>query len=132
MSLSIPEGDEVEGEQLSAETVDEVAEAVVTTVAGDLLLGENSETLIEPLIDLWSQDDKEKKDLKKAGEEERRADEENVHQCDCAMMGAAKVSPQVLEKLCSDKCIIAFANIKDVNENLRNKILSDEVKLKNH
>ena len=43
------------------------------------------------------------------------------------MMAAAKVSPQVLEKLCSDNCIIAFANIKEVNENLRGKILSDEV-----
>ncbi|KAJ0632047.1 putative transcription factor interactor and regulator CCHC(Zn) family [Helianthus annuus] len=44
------------------------------------------------------------------------------------MMAAAKVSPQVLEKLCSDNCIIAFANIKEMNENLRDKILSDEVK----
>ena len=35
------------------------------------------------------------------------------------MMAAAKVTPQVLEKLCSDKFIIAFANIKEVNENLR-------------
>ena len=43
-------------------------------------------------------------------------------------MAAAKVSPQVLEKLCSDNCIISFANIKEVNENLRDKILSDEVK----
>ena len=43
-----------------------------------------------------------------------RADEESDHQCDCAMMAAAKVLPQVLEKLCSDKCIIAFANIKEV------------------
>ncbi|KAJ0952673.1 hypothetical protein HanPSC8_Chr02g0075051 [Helianthus annuus] len=43
------------------------------------------------------------------------------------MMAAAKVSPQVLEKQCSDNYIIAFANIKEVNENLRDKILSDEV-----
>ncbi|KAM0016885.1 hypothetical protein Hdeb2414_s0028g00701771 [Helianthus debilis subsp. tardiflorus] len=43
------------------------------------------------------------------------------------MMAAAKVSPQVLKDLCSHKCIIAFANIKEVNENLRNNILNDEV-----
>ncbi|MFS7996496.1 hypothetical protein Hanom_Chr12g01130661 [Helianthus anomalus] len=48
-------------------------------------------------------------------------------ECDCAMMAAAKVSPQILKDVCSDKCIIAFANIKKVNENLRNKILKDEV-----
>ncbi|KAJ0513270.1 hypothetical protein HanHA300_Chr10g0355621 [Helianthus annuus] len=126
---SIPEGVETEGEQLSAETVDEVAEAVVTAVAGgELLLEENSETLLEPLSNLWSKEDKKEEEKKKAGEEEVRADEEGDHQCDCAMMAAAKVSPQVLEKLCSDKCIIAFANIKEVNENLRDKVLSDEVK----
>ena len=55
-------------------------------------------------------------------------DKEGDHQCDCAMMAAAKVSPQVLEKLCSYKCIIALANIKEINENLRDKVLSDEVK----
>ncbi|MFS7998654.1 hypothetical protein Hanom_Chr12g01156431 [Helianthus anomalus] len=46
------------------------------------------------------------------------------------MMAATKVSPQVLKNLCSDKYIIAFANIKDVNENLRNKILNDEIQFK--
>ncbi|MFS7994683.1 hypothetical protein Hanom_Chr12g01108951 [Helianthus anomalus] len=48
-------------------------------------------------------------------------------ECDCAMMAATKVSPHILKDLCSDKCIIAFANIKEVNKNLRNKILKDEV-----
>ncbi|MFS7906320.1 hypothetical protein Hanom_Chr01g00057881 [Helianthus anomalus] len=48
-------------------------------------------------------------------------------ECDCSMMATAKVSPQVIKDLCSDKCIIAFTNIKEVNENLRNKILKDEV-----
>ncbi|KAJ0621741.1 hypothetical protein HanIR_Chr01g0012141 [Helianthus annuus] len=125
---SISEGDEAEGEQLSVETVDEVAEAVVTAVAGELLLEENSEILIEPLTDPWSKEDKEEEEPKEAGDEEERVDEEDNHRCDCAMMAAAKVSPQVLEKLCLDNCIIAFANIKEVNENLRDKILSDEVK----
>ena len=43
------------------------------------------------------------------------------------MMAASKVSPQVLVNLCTDKCIIAFANIKEVNENLRDRLLSSEV-----
>ncbi|MFS7998290.1 hypothetical protein Hanom_Chr12g01151921 [Helianthus anomalus] len=43
------------------------------------------------------------------------------------MMAAAKVPLQVLKNLCSDKCIIPFANVKEVNENLRDKILKDEV-----
>ncbi|MFS7996059.1 hypothetical protein Hanom_Chr12g01125391 [Helianthus anomalus] len=46
---------------------------------------------------------------------------------DCVMMDAAKVSPQVLKDLCSDKCIIAFVNINEMNENVRNKILDDEI-----
>ncbi|MFS7995323.1 hypothetical protein Hanom_Chr12g01116621 [Helianthus anomalus] len=66
------------------------------------------ETLLEPLADPW---------------DSKVCDGE----CDCVMMAAAKVSPQVLKDLCSDKCIIAFANIKGVNENIRNKILNDEV-----
>ncbi|MFS7998232.1 hypothetical protein Hanom_Chr12g01151301 [Helianthus anomalus] len=66
------------------------------------------ESLLEPLTDPW---------------DSSVCDGE----CDCAMMTTAKVSPQVLKDLCSDKCIIAFANIKEVNENLRNKILNDEV-----
>ncbi|KAJ0521046.1 putative H(+)-transporting two-sector ATPase [Helianthus annuus] len=93
---SIPEGVETEGEQLSAETVDEVAEAVVTAVAGgELLLEENSETLLEPLSNLWSKEDKKEEEKKKAGEEEVRADEEGDHQCDCAMMAAAKANSEV-------------------------------------
>ncbi|MFS7952034.1 putative transcription factor interactor and regulator CCHC(Zn) family [Helianthus anomalus] len=117
---SIQEGVESEEEHLNIETEDEVIEAVVTAVAGKVLLGESSGTLIEPLIDPWLEE--------KAGEKEGRVGDEENPQCDCAMMVAAKVSPQVLEKLCSDNCIIAFANIKEVNENLRNKILTDEVK----
>ncbi|MFS7935810.1 putative transcription factor interactor and regulator CCHC(Zn) family [Helianthus anomalus] len=66
------------------------------------------EELLEPLSDPWDSSVYE-------GE------------CDCAMMAAAKVSSQVHTDFCSDKCIIAFANIKEVNENLRNKILNDEV-----
>src|ERR1043165_7225273 len=42
-------------------------------------------------------------------------------------MAATKVSPRILKDLCSDKCVIAFANIKEVNQNLRKKILDDEV-----
>ena len=61
-----------------------------------------------------------------------RADEESDHQCDCAMMAAAKVSPQVLEKLCSDKCIIAFANIKEVNENFGIRSYLMKSNLKSH
>ncbi|KAJ0467321.1 putative transcription factor interactor and regulator CCHC(Zn) family [Helianthus annuus] len=122
---SIQEGVESEEEQLMVETVEEVTEAVVTAVTDEILLGESSGALIEPMIDLWCEEDKKDE---KAGEEEERADEEENPKCDCAMMAAAKVSPQVLEKLCSENCIIAFANIKEVNENLRNKILTDEVK----
>ena len=122
---SIQEDVESEEKQLVSETVDEVIEAVATAVANEVLLEESSGTLIEPLIDLWSEEDKKEEN---AGEKEERAGDEENTQCDCAMMAAAKVSPQVLEKLCSDNCIIAFANIKEVNENLRDKILSDEVK----
>ncbi|KAJ0939544.1 putative transcription factor interactor and regulator CCHC(Zn) family [Helianthus annuus] len=48
---SIPEKLDAEEGQVSAETVDEVAESVVTAVAGEILLGESSEPLIEPLSD---------------------------------------------------------------------------------
>ena len=78
---TITEGVETKGEQLSAETVDEGAEAVVTAVAGELLLGENSETLLEPLSDPWSKEDIKEEENKKAVEEEVRADEEGDHQC---------------------------------------------------
>ncbi|MFS7953602.1 putative transcription factor interactor and regulator CCHC(Zn) family [Helianthus anomalus] len=122
---SIQEGVESEEEQLKVETVEEVTEAVVTAVTDEVLLGESSGTLVEPMTDLWSEEDKKDE---KAGEKEERADVEENPKCDCAIMAAAKVSPQVLEKLCSNNCIIAFANIKEVNENLRNKILTDEVK----
>ncbi|KAJ0623130.1 hypothetical protein HanIR_Chr01g0028371 [Helianthus annuus] len=117
---SIQEGVESEEEQLVSETVDEVIEEVVTAMANEVLLEESSGTLIEPLTDPWSEEEKTR-------EIEERAEDEENPKCDCAMMAAAKVSPQVLEKLCSDNCIIAFANIKEVNENLRDKILSDEV-----
>ncbi|MFS8033849.1 hypothetical protein Hanom_Chr17g01574391 [Helianthus anomalus] len=69
---------------------------------------EVGEELMEPLSDPWESSVCE-------GE------------CDCAIMAAAKVSPHVLKDLCSDKCIFAFANIKEVNENHRNKILDDEI-----
>ncbi|MFS7906471.1 hypothetical protein Hanom_Chr01g00059591 [Helianthus anomalus] len=89
--------------------MDEVAEAVVTIVVGEQMLEKKEpEPLLEPLADPW---------------DARVCEDE----CDCAMMAAAKVSPQVLKNLCSDKCIIAFANVKEVNENLRDKILYDEV-----
>ncbi|MFS7997969.1 hypothetical protein Hanom_Chr12g01148191 [Helianthus anomalus] len=48
------------------------------------------------------------------------------------MMATAKVSPLVLKNLCSDKCIIAFVNVKEVNENLRDKILKDEVQFEKY
>ncbi|KAJ0618159.1 hypothetical protein HanHA89_Chr02g0050011 [Helianthus annuus] len=99
----------------SAQTVDEVAEAVVTAVVGEHLLEKEHEPLLEPLADPWCVDEVEK---------DTRACE-NV--CDCAMMAVAKVSPQVLKNLCSNKCIITFANVKEVNENLRDKILKHEV-----
>ncbi|MFS8032480.1 hypothetical protein Hanom_Chr17g01558271 [Helianthus anomalus] len=107
------ESEEVEP---SAEIEDEVAEAVVTAVVGELLLEKTEpEPLLEPLSDPWSADEVEK---------DPNACE---NECDCAIMAAAKVSPQVLKNLCSDKCIIAYANIKEVNENLRDKILKYEV-----
>ncbi|MFS8023964.1 hypothetical protein Hanom_Chr16g01457741 [Helianthus anomalus] len=89
------------------ETADEIAEAVVTAVASEILLGENSEPLLEPLSDPWFEEEE-----KKQGEKEEKVPDEKEHVCDCAMMVAAKVSPQVLKNLYSDKCIIAFANIK--------------------
>ncbi|KAM0039894.1 hypothetical protein Hdeb2414_s0012g00387331 [Helianthus debilis subsp. tardiflorus] len=88
---SIQEGVETEEEQLNIETVEEVTEAVVTAVAGELLLGKSSGTLIEPLTDPWSEENKEEKKEEKAGEKEERAEVEEHPQCDCAMMAAAKV-----------------------------------------
>ncbi|MFS7980723.1 hypothetical protein Hanom_Chr10g00942641 [Helianthus anomalus] len=101
------ESEEVESKY---EVVKENAETSVTEEnVGEQMLEEKvDEPLLEPLTDPW---------------DSRVCDGE----CDCAMMATAKVSPQVLKDLCSDKCIIAFANIKEVNENLRNKILNDEV-----
>ncbi|MFS7914134.1 hypothetical protein Hanom_Chr02g00149811 [Helianthus anomalus] len=42
-------------------------------------------------------------------------------------MVASKVTPQTLKKLCYDKCIIAFANIKEVNENIRKNVQISEI-----
>ncbi|MFS7917073.1 hypothetical protein Hanom_Chr03g00184771 [Helianthus anomalus] len=42
-------------------------------------------------------------------------------------MDASKVLHQTLKELRSDKCILAFANIKDVNENLREKVQISEI-----
>ncbi|MFS7907476.1 hypothetical protein Hanom_Chr01g00071881 [Helianthus anomalus] len=65
--------------------MDKVSEAVVNVVVGEQLLEKKeSEPLLEPLAGPW---------------DGRVCEDE----CDCAMMAAAKVSPQVLKKLCSDK-----------------------------
>ncbi|MFS7945246.1 hypothetical protein Hanom_Chr06g00521911 [Helianthus anomalus] len=105
---SILEGQESDEVAPSAETVGKVAEAVVTAVVGEQLLEKKeSEPLLEPLADPW---------------DGRVCEDE----CDYAMMAAAKISPQVLKNPCSDKCIIGFANIKEVNENHRDTILKDE------
>ncbi|MFS7976659.1 hypothetical protein Hanom_Chr10g00894961 [Helianthus anomalus] len=70
---------------------------------------------MEPLSDPWSVEEEEKKP------------KECESVSDCPMMAAAKVSSQALKNLCSDKCIITFANVREVNENLRDKILKDEI-----
>ncbi|MFS8003103.1 hypothetical protein Hanom_Chr13g01209961 [Helianthus anomalus] len=116
-ALLIGESEEVEP---NAETVDEVAEAVVTAVVGEQVLEKSEpEPLLEPLAHPWSAYEGEK--VTSACENE----------CDYVMMVAAKVSPQVLKNLCSNKCAIAFANIKEVTENLRDKILKDVVQFEN-
>ncbi|MFS7938500.1 hypothetical protein Hanom_Chr05g00440451 [Helianthus anomalus] len=82
---------------------------VTTDIVGEQLLEEKEEEpLLEPLAGPW---------------DASVCDGE----CECVMMASAKLSPQILKDLYSDKCIITFANIKEVNENLRNKILKDEV-----
>ena len=48
--------------------MDTIAEAVVTAVAGEILLGENSEPLLEPLSDPWSEEEE-----KKQGEKKRKS-----------------------------------------------------------
>ncbi|MFS7995221.1 hypothetical protein Hanom_Chr12g01115501 [Helianthus anomalus] len=107
---TILEGLEAKEVESKSEVVEEEAETDVTAKTfGEQMLEEKvTETLLEPLDDPW---------------DSSVCDGE----CDCAMIADAKVLPQVLKDLCSDKCIIAFANIKEVNENLRNKILNDEV-----
>ncbi|MFS7950857.1 hypothetical protein Hanom_Chr07g00588131 [Helianthus anomalus] len=45
------------------------------------------------------------------------------------MIDVAKVSSQILKESCFYKCIIAFANRKDVNENLRKIVLDGEIQL---
>ncbi|MFS7954381.1 hypothetical protein Hanom_Chr07g00629611 [Helianthus anomalus] len=102
--VSIQEGQESEDVNPSSEVI-KIAETVVTIdiVSEQMLEEKKVEPLLEPLIDPWDASVCE-------GE------------CDCAMMAAAKVSTQILKDLCLDKCIIAFANTKEVNENLRNKI----------
>ncbi|MFS7979584.1 hypothetical protein Hanom_Chr10g00929411 [Helianthus anomalus] len=107
---TIPEGLELEEVESKFEVMKENAETDVTIEnAGEQMLEEKvAEPLLGPLTNPW---------------------DSNVcdGECDRAMMAAAKVSPQVSKDLYLDKCIIAFANIKDVNENLRNKILNDKV-----
>ncbi|MFS7953636.1 hypothetical protein Hanom_Chr07g00621001 [Helianthus anomalus] len=98
--VSILEGLENEDEESIAETVDQKAEAVVTAVVGEQLLEKETKPLLEPLAEPWCKDE--------AGKGTSAC--ENV--CDCAMMATAKVSPHVLKNLCSDKCIISFANVK--------------------
>ena len=89
-------------------TKEDVTESVINDVVGEGNTTEESEAVVVNLSDPWGTDDCES-------------------QCNCALMAAAKVSPQILSELCSDKCIIAFAKIKEVNENFRQKILEDEI-----
>ncbi|MFS7946867.1 hypothetical protein Hanom_Chr06g00541421 [Helianthus anomalus] len=90
-------------EGVETEEVDSKSDVVCENDETSVLEEKVGEELIEPLSDPW--------DFSACEGE-----------CDCAMMAAAKVSSQVLKDLCSDNCIIVFANIKEVNENLRNKI----------
>uniref|UniRef100_A0A251VDU9 Retrovirus-related Pol polyprotein from transposon TNT 1-94-like beta-barrel domain-containing protein n=2 Tax=Helianthus annuus TaxID=4232 RepID=A0A251VDU9_HELAN len=80
-------GLETEEMEPSAQTVDEVAEAVVTAVVGEQLLEKEHEPLLEPLADPWCVDEVEK---------DARACE-NVY--DCAMMAVAKGASACLDSL---------------------------------
>ncbi|MFS7962854.1 hypothetical protein Hanom_Chr08g00731411 [Helianthus anomalus] len=83
---TIPEGLESEEVESRSEVVEEVAKTDVTVdIIGERMLEEKVvKPLLEPLVDPWYSS---------------VCDGE----CDCAMMAATKVSPQVLKDLCSDK-----------------------------
>ena len=97
-------------EEVESEEVVTESNVVTDDVVDEVVAGEKPEEEVVNLSDPWG------------------ASDDCECKCDCALMAAAKVSPQILKDLCSDKCVIAFANIKEVNENLRKKILDDEVK----
>ncbi|KAJ0940057.1 hypothetical protein HanRHA438_Chr02g0068361 [Helianthus annuus] len=53
-----------------------------------------------------------------------------MHQyCDLVQTTGSKVSPHILKEFCLHKRIIAFAKIKEVNENLREKVQVSEIVL---
>ncbi|MFS7939037.1 hypothetical protein Hanom_Chr05g00446921 [Helianthus anomalus] len=82
-------------EGVESEEVVSNSEEVCDNIKTNILEGKVGEEMVNPLTDPWDSSVCE-------GE------------CVCAMMAAAKVSPQVLKDLCSDKCVIAFANFKNV------------------
>ena len=96
--------DEIESEEVVTES-----DIVTADIVDEVVADKKSEEEVVNLSDPWG------------------ASDDCECKCDCALMAAAKVSPQILKDLCSDKCVIAFANIKEVNENLRKKVLDDEV-----
>lgn len=95
-------------EETDSEGVVSMSENVTNGVVDEVVSVEESEVEVVNLSDPWGSDDCD-------------------CQCNCALMAAAKVSPQILNDLCSDKCIVAFAKIKEVNENFRKKILEDKI-----
>ena len=99
-------------EEVESEEVVSKSENVTNDVVDEVVSAEESEVEFVNLSDPWGTDDCD-------------------CQCNCALMVPAKVSPQILNDLCSDKCVIAFAKIKEVNEHFRKKILEDEIQFKN-
>ncbi len=80
--------DEIESEEVVTES-----DVVTDDVVSEVVTGEKPEEEVVNLTDPWgASDDCERK-------------------CDCALMAAVKVSPQILKDLRSNKCVIAFANI---------------------
>ena len=99
------EGDLDVEQELKSDVVNVCSETVVTTEVTPVIEEKAVDEKISP-TDPWNTNECEE-------------------ECDCALVAATKVSSEILKDLCTDKCIIAFANIKMVNENLRNKILEE-------
>ncbi|XP_022007445.1 uncharacterized protein LOC110906651 [Helianthus annuus] len=112
--------------------MDEVAEAVVIVVAGEILLGENLEPLLEPLSDPWSEEEE-----KKHGEKEEKVTDEKEHACDCAMMAAAKTPSKNSGKNAKletkDKKPLAISScIKGVPVKITPQTISEVFELNDH